>query len=721
MARRTLALGLVAVTLLAFFPQVPAAGPACEGLVFLPHVGLACPVGGGLYELVGSSDGSGGYTHGVDVVAEPEVAAATARPPACVAASDPYRAVVIYARASDDVDRYATMVGTIRNLVNGANGYVNEAAAATGGSADIRVQCTGGVVDVLSAVLPTPKASTTFTSVFTDLRAQGHTSSTVKYWVWFDENTCSCGTGHVYADDSPGAGNLNNGNAASMFAVTFGVASTRVWTHEFSHNMGAVQNTAPHTTNGFHCTDGLDTMCYNDGAANGGAYTTTACSVEVYDCGKDDYFHRAPPPGNYLATHWNIGNPVNRFLAFGVPVADLVACDGPAVRGVAATCSFRASDDSAGVYFTVAWGDGTTGRVPASGSVPPGTVATAEHTWAATGTVTVSAAPTDTNVPANTGANVAAGLAVVEGPLLRALACPAGVPVGSPASCTFRADDDGPLRYDVDWGDGVTTRVPAAGTVAPGSMQSAEHVYTTTGTRTVRVTASDEAAHTSALTASVQALARPVMTSLGCPATRGVGASTTCSFVATDSDSTGIRYTIDWGDGVQTSLPVTGYVTPGGAARQSSHAYSTVGTYTVTVVATDNAVLPLTSAPRTDVVEIVVDGTPPAIVVRDPAPGTLYVGCVASAPVASAAPPVYATRGCVRATVSDAASGVASVQALFDGQVVGTVGAPASGATVQFEFPVAGVGLGHTVSVRAVDGSGNVATSAPLQVVTLAP
>lgn len=104
--------------------------------------------------------------------------------------------------------------------------------------------------------------------------------------------------------------------------------------HELFHSMGATQGTgvtpkAPYSTtwtgiNGFHCVDGWDVMCYEDGGGGEfGAYTETRCPAFLgfntpglvpLDCGSDTYFDAAATPGTYLANYWNIGEPENPYL-----------------------------------------------------------------------------------------------------------------------------------------------------------------------------------------------------------------------------------------------------------------------------------------------------------------------------------------------------------------------------------------------------------------------
>ena len=57
----------------------------------------------------------------------------------------------------------------------------------------------------------------------------------------------------------------------------------------------------------------------------------TTCTDRLhFDCGNDDYFDTAPESGEYLETHWNIGSPLNRFIAFGPPDPEIAPEPEPA-------------------------------------------------------------------------------------------------------------------------------------------------------------------------------------------------------------------------------------------------------------------------------------------------------------------------------------------------------------------------------------------------------
>ena len=107
--------------------------------------------------------------------------------------------------------------------------------------------------------------------------------------------------------------------------------------HEMTHNLGAVQWGAPHSTQPAgqsnpqfgHCWQGADVMCYVESAGASHAMQTDCAALpgaipQTYDCGRDDYFNPAPPAGSYLATHWNTYD--NVFLASCGEVAP--ACGG---------------------------------------------------------------------------------------------------------------------------------------------------------------------------------------------------------------------------------------------------------------------------------------------------------------------------------------------------------------------------------------------------------
>jgi hypothetical protein len=196
---------------------------------------------------------------------------------------------------------------------------VYDAGVATGTAANLKVRCTNGEIDVLNEVLPTDEDDADYESIMGDLTEKGYASPRVKYWIYYDDRgACPCGgIANLWLDESALPTNLNNGfGPLPMFSITFGYDSTRIMLHELSHNLGAVQDGAPHTTEAGHCWDGRDTMCYNDGGPQAFRYTNGLCAVETYDCGKDDYFHANPAEGSYLAENWNIGSRWNQFLDF---------------------------------------------------------------------------------------------------------------------------------------------------------------------------------------------------------------------------------------------------------------------------------------------------------------------------------------------------------------------------------------------------------------------
>jgi hypothetical protein len=119
--------------------------------------------------------------------------------------------------------------------------------------------------------------------------------------------------------------------------------------HENGHNQGAVQYGAPHSTGtGWHCWDEIDVMCYSpDGGNLHQQGTETLCSDrEYFDCGYNDYFDSNPEPGEYLATHWNLGSPLNKFIVFGIPGGATPTADF-SYSCVQTTCQFtdQSSDD----------------------------------------------------------------------------------------------------------------------------------------------------------------------------------------------------------------------------------------------------------------------------------------------------------------------------------------------------------------------------------------
>lgn len=276
----------------------------------------------------------------------------------CVDASD-YHAQLIYARAKDATSRYQELVPKLRSWFKSADGIVNQEAQRFKLSANLKVFCENGDISVVEAVFPNTsdyyfRSSDTRGILIRDLSALGYNKSNEKYIVYYDGRASGCRSGSATApcvsqqsekgpDDRLTEDNVYNTGPdyAFLYAVDEAVISQYFGTsyemlapilvlHEYAHTMGAVQLSAPHATQKEprslqkHCTDaqtigkgGTDVMCKSDGV---GEVFGNACSGLFpfrFDCNNDDYFNPKPEEGSYLATHWNLGSTLNRFIKFG--------------------------------------------------------------------------------------------------------------------------------------------------------------------------------------------------------------------------------------------------------------------------------------------------------------------------------------------------------------------------------------------------------------------
>ena len=222
------------------------------------------------------------------------------------------RVQVMYVRASDKADRFSQFSAQIRQWAEEVDQIYYDSAAEVGGARRLRyVHDASCVVNVLNVVIPAA-ADDDFDATIVALENLGHNLVNRKYMLFVDANVY-CGIGGLWGDDSSSASNLNN------FGPSYGRSDTACWgshtaAHELNHNLGGVQNSAPHSSGGYHCVDEYDVMCYSD-TPN---YPTmqylcpNSAQENRLDCNHDDYYHPSPPAGSYLATHWNSAN--NQFL-----------------------------------------------------------------------------------------------------------------------------------------------------------------------------------------------------------------------------------------------------------------------------------------------------------------------------------------------------------------------------------------------------------------------
>ncbi|GAA1959621.1 hypothetical protein GCM10009838_14960 [Catenulispora subtropica] len=296
------------------------------------------------------------------------------------------RVQVIYMHGPDQ-DRFAQYLPSFKKWAADTDAIYNASAAETGGVRHIRYatapDCTVAVLDV-----EVPAAAMTdFSASNRALAAQGYNRRDRKYMVFADAQVY-CGIGTFAGDERAGQDNWSN------FGPSYGRSDNGCWTgsvaaHELGHNLGAVNDSAPHSSKAGHCVDEWDIMCYSDSPDY--PKMQILCSDQAHDdrldCNHDDYYNTAPQPGSYLATHWNVAN--NQFL---------IAGDNPSPNPSPTPTSTTGTTNTTG-------GPNPTTPKPTTPTAPTGTTTTPDPTsTTATGPSSTSTSspgpnPTSTKTP----------------------------------------------------------------------------------------------------------------------------------------------------------------------------------------------------------------------------------------------------------------------------------------------------------------------------------
>lgn len=233
------------------------------------------------------------------------------------------RVEVLFAHPASAGSRAGTLDADLRRWVGQVEWTVSASAARYGHRRHVRwvteADGAGGCRVAIAAVALPDDAFADLGATVGALRARGFDRPDRTYLVFADVDVL-CGVATVPTDDRPGPDNraVTDAGYARIDRGCWDVGDVGTYSvaaHELLHTLGAVQPSAPHATTQRHCTDEYDVMCYADGA---GLATTVVCRDQdpattgqgdtnnrLLDCSGDDYFHPAPPPGSYLADHWN--------------------------------------------------------------------------------------------------------------------------------------------------------------------------------------------------------------------------------------------------------------------------------------------------------------------------------------------------------------------------------------------------------------------------------
>jgi hypothetical protein len=264
---------------------------------------------------------------------------------------------VVYAYAADQPDRFAGWKDALQANVAIVQRFLSAQDGGTKGIRfDMGTSCGSQYVDIQTVQLPGARAAyaDNFTAISTAVQralgAAGGPRDAIVLADGLSGSSQEYGLGEtVMGPTGERAGSANVHNRGGLTSILFsrsgaaapGSARWGWWPegflHEMTHNLGAVQWGAPHSTQPLggsspqygHCWQGADVMCYVEDAGAAHAMQQDCAGLpgaipQNYDCGRDDYFNPAPAAGSYLATHWNTYD--SAFLAACGEVAP--ACGG---------------------------------------------------------------------------------------------------------------------------------------------------------------------------------------------------------------------------------------------------------------------------------------------------------------------------------------------------------------------------------------------------------
>ena len=353
------------------FVNVAWQGPSCQS-----QGHLVVRLSNGRAVTVAPPDTIAGLSATVAASASTAVAASTTG--VCVDPTTHTHVELYYAHFAGQADNLGGHAGDIQSMFNLVDtNYIDYDSKSYGGpDMHLFVECAGdGNPAVHDIALSTTQGGTTFSTIVSDMQNQGHNSSLAHYWVWTDGNPTSgyAGQSSVIGDDSANATNAINSSDA--YSVNYGFSTAAggagIFAHENGHALGAVQLSAPDTTGAWHCTDGTDVMCYNDGGPNAGSYTNGDCpsapnGTSILDCRRNDYFNPCPAPGSYLSNHWDIASSYDAWVHL-TAASSAIAFDQPpatVIHGTPAVLDVQVTGAYCGGTVTFTAGSTTLGTAP---------------------------------------------------------------------------------------------------------------------------------------------------------------------------------------------------------------------------------------------------------------------------------------------------------------------------------------------------------------------